>query len=54
MKAPALKRTAQEAAQIVDQITKGVASSKPPHNKGISNVTEEQAKAIADYVKSLK
>ena len=54
MKAPALKGTALQASQLVDRITKGEASSKPPHNKGITSVTEEQAKAIADYVKSLK
>jgi|SRR5690349_8762241 mono/diheme cytochrome c family protein len=54
MKAPALKGTALQASQIVDHVTKGEAASKPPHNKGITGVTEDQAKAIADYVKSLK
>jgi cytochrome c len=54
MKAPALKGTKLEADQIVQHITKGEPDSKPPHNKGMSGVSEEQAKAIADYVKTLK
>jgi mono/diheme cytochrome c family protein len=54
MKAPALKGTKLEADQIVQHITKGEPDSKPPHNKGMSGVSEEQAKAIADYIKTLK
>jgi len=54
MKAPALAGSALEASQIVDHITKGEPSSKAPHNKGISGLSDEQAKAIADYVKTLK
>jgi mono/diheme cytochrome c family protein len=54
MKAPAVKGTKLEASQIVDHITKGEPDSKPPHNKGMSGVSEEQAKAIADYIKTLK
>jgi mono/diheme cytochrome c family protein len=54
MKAPALKGTALTADQIVQHITKGEADSKPPHNKGISGLTDAQAKAIADFVKSMK
>ncbi|HXJ88194.1 MAG TPA: cytochrome c [Candidatus Binatia bacterium] len=54
MKAPALKGSALETSQIADHITKGEPSSKAPHNKGISGLTDEQAKAIADYVKTLK
>jgi hypothetical protein len=38
----------------VDHIRKGEAASKPPHNKGIAGLTEDQAKAIAEFVKSLK
>ena len=53
MKVPALKGTSLDAAQIVDHLTKGEATSKPPHNKGISGLTAEKAKAIADYVKAL-
>jgi len=54
MKAPALKGTKLEASQIVQHITKGEPDSKPPHNKGMSGVSEEQAKAIADHIKTLK
>jgi len=53
MKAPALKGTSMDAAKIVDHLTKGEATSKPPHNKGISGLSADQAKAIADYVKTL-
>jgi mono/diheme cytochrome c family protein len=54
MKAPALKGTSKSADEIVAHLTKGEASSKPPHNKGMSGLQEEQAKAIAEYVKGLK
>ena len=54
MKAPAVKGTKLEASQIVDHIMKGEPGSKAPHNKGMSGVSEEQAKAIADYIKTLK
>ena len=54
VKAPALKGTAMDAGQIADQITKGKPDSKAPHNKGISSVNADQAKVIADYIKTLK
>lgn len=54
MKARALKGTALDASQITDHITKGEPSSKAPHKKGISGLTDEQAKAIAEYVKTLQ
>jgi len=54
MKAPALKGTTWDADKIAQHITKGEADAKAPHNKGISGLTEAQAKAIADYVKTLK
>ena len=54
VKAPALKGTQQEASQIVEHTTKGEPNSKPPHNKAIAGLNEEQAKAIAEYVKTLK
>lgn len=53
MKAPALKGTSLSAEKVADHITKGEPESKPPHKKGISGVTEEDAKAIAEFVKSL-
>jgi cytochrome c6 len=54
MKAPALKGTTKDASQLVDHITKGEPGSKPPHSKGIAGLTNEQAQAIADFVKTLK
>jgi len=54
VKAPALKGTTLETGQIVEHTTKGEPNSKPPHNKAISGVNEEQAKAIAEFVKTLK
>ena len=54
MKAPALKGTSLDASQITEHITRGESTSKPPHNKGISGVSDEEAKSIADYIKSLK
>ena len=52
-KAPALKGTSLDTAKIVDHLMKGEATSKPPHNKAIKGLTEPQAKAIADHVKTL-
>src|SRR3954470_10185904 len=54
IKAPALKGTSLEANQIADHITKGEPGSKAPHNKGISGLSDEQAKSIAEWVKALK
>ena len=54
MKAPALKGTTWDADKIVAHITKGETDSKPPHNKPVAGVKDEQAKAIADFVKTLK
>jgi cytochrome c553 len=54
VKAPALKGTTLEANQIVEHTMKGEPNSKPPHNKAIAGLNEEQAKAIAQYVKTLK
>jgi len=53
VKAPTLKGTALDAGKIVQHITQGEPNSKPPHKKGMAGVTEAQAKAIADFVKSL-
>jgi mono/diheme cytochrome c family protein len=53
MKAPALKGTKMEVNQIVEHLTKGESGSKAPHNKGIAGLNEGQARAIAEYVKTL-
>jgi mono/diheme cytochrome c family protein len=54
MKAPALKGTTKDASQLVGHITKGEPGSKAPHSKGIAGLTNDQAQAIADFVKTLK
>jgi mono/diheme cytochrome c family protein len=54
MKAPALKGTSLSEDKISDHITNGEPESKPPHNKGISGISGEQAKAIGDFIKTLK
>lgn len=54
VKAPALKGSADDVAQLVKHITKGEPGSKPPHNKGVAGLSGDQAKAIAEFVKSLQ
>jgi mono/diheme cytochrome c family protein len=54
MKAPSLKTTTKDANQIAEHLTKGEPASKAPHNKGISGLTPEDAKAIAAHVKTLQ
>jgi mono/diheme cytochrome c family protein len=54
IKAPALKGTSWDVDRIVQHITKGEPDSKAPHNKGISGVNDAKAKAIAEFVKTLK
>jgi mono/diheme cytochrome c family protein len=51
---PALKGTSLTADQIVDLLTKGNDAKKVPHKKPISGLAADDAKAVADYVKSLK
>jgi mono/diheme cytochrome c family protein len=53
LKAPPLKGIAMDANQITEWIMKGASGMKPPHNKGVSGLTEDQAKAIAEFVKTL-
>lgn len=53
MKAPALKGSSMTVNQLIQHITKGEPTSKAPHNKGISGVSEAQAKAVAEYLKAL-
>jgi cytochrome c1 len=35
-------------------LSKGKAGKKPPHGKGMSGLNDEQVKAVAQYIKSLK
>lgn len=53
-KIPVLKGTAMDIDRLVQHITKGEPDSKGPHKKGIAGVDEEQAKAIAEFVKALQ
>jgi len=52
MKAPAIKGSSV-TDKLPEHILKGDAKMKAPHNKGMSGITEEQAKAIYEYVKTL-
>ena len=54
MKAPALKGTNLDINQVVERITKGQPGSKAPHSKGMAGLTDESAKSIAEYIKTLK
>jgi mono/diheme cytochrome c family protein len=51
---PALKGTSLTSDQIVDVLTKGADAKKAPHKKPLASVTADDAKAVADYVKTLK
>jgi mono/diheme cytochrome c family protein len=51
---PALKGIALTSDQIVDLLTKGEDAKKAPHKKAIAGVAGDDAKAVAEYVKSLK
>jgi len=51
---PAVKGTALTADQIVDLLAKGNDAKKAPHKKPISGLADDDAKAVAEYVKSLK
>lgn len=51
---PAVKGVALTADQITDLLTKGNDAKKAPHKKAVAGVTPEDAKAVADYVKTLK
>ena len=51
---PALKGTSLTADQINDLLTKGNDAKKPPHKKALAGVSADDAKAVADFVKTLK
>jgi mono/diheme cytochrome c family protein len=54
IKMPAVKGTTMTAEQIVEYITKGQAGKRMPHNNPVNGVDADQAKAVAEYVKTLK
>lgn len=51
---PALKDTKLSEDDVLLVVSKGNEAKKAPHKKGIAGLTDEQAKAVAHYVKSLK
>ena len=51
---PAVKGTALTSDQIVDVLTKGADAKKAPHKKPVAGLSADDAKAVADYVKTLK
>jgi mono/diheme cytochrome c family protein len=51
---PALKGTKLSEDELVAVLSKGKEGKKAPHAKPISGLTEEQVKAVAQYVTSLK
>ncbi len=51
---PAVKGTSLTADQITDLLTKGNDAKKVPHKKAVMGVSAEDAKAVAEYVKTLK
>ncbi len=51
---PAVKGSTQTADQIADLLTKGNDAKKVPHKKAVAGITAEDAKAVADFVKTLK
>ena len=51
---PALKGTSLSSDDIVALLTKGNDAKKAPHKKAMSGLSDADAKAVADYVKTLK
>jgi len=51
---PALKGTSKSADEIEKFLTTGDEAKKMPHKKPISGLSPEDAKAVAEFVKSLK
>lgn len=51
---PALKGTQLSEDDVVLMVAKGKEGKKAPHTKPVSGLTDEQVKAVAHYVKSLK
>jgi mono/diheme cytochrome c family protein len=51
---PALKGIRMSADDIAAMLTRGDDSKKPPHKKAMSGLSDADAKAVADFVKTLK
>ena len=51
---PAVKGTTLTADQITDLVDKGSDAKTAPHKKAVAGLSADDAKAVADYVKTLK
>lgn len=51
---PALKGTSLTADQITEVLTKGNDAKKPPHKKPVAGLSADDAKSVAEFVKTLK
>jgi mono/diheme cytochrome c family protein len=51
---PAVKGVSLSAEQITDLLTKGEDAKKAPHKKAMAGLSADDAKAVAEYVKTLK
>lgn len=51
---PALKGTSLSADDIANLLTKGNDAKKPPHKKPMNGLSDADAKAVADFVKTLQ
>ena len=51
---PAVKGLSLTSEQITDLLAKGDEAKKAPHKKAMSALSADDAKAVAEYVKTLK
>jgi mono/diheme cytochrome c family protein len=51
---PALKGSSLSTEQITDLLAKGDEAKKAPHKKAIAGLSADDAKAVAEFVKTLK
>jgi cytochrome c553 len=51
---PAVKGVSLSAEQITDLLTKGEEAKKAPHKKAMAGLSADDAKAVAEYLKTLK
>ena len=51
---PAVKGTSLSADQIKDLVIQGSDAKKAPHKKAFAGLSAEDARAVADYLKTLK
>ena len=51
---PAVKGTSLSEADITALLTKGNDAKKAPHKKALTGLTDDDAKAVAEFIKTLK